>query len=57
MSRKDPYAEREAAKYEKPIASRELLLSIIEQSTVPLTLKAVISALNYGNDKDRKERG
>jgi len=55
VSRKDPHAEREAAKYEKPIASRELLLSIIEQSNVPLTLKAVISALNYGNDKDRKE--
>jgi len=31
-SLKDPYAEREASKYEKPIPSRELILSVIEKA-------------------------
>jgi ribonuclease R len=32
----DPYAEREAEKYENPIPSRELILQLIQQTGKPL---------------------
>jgi hypothetical protein len=35
MSPKDPFATREAEKYEKPIASRELILALIEKNGRP----------------------
>jgi ribonuclease R len=34
--RKDPHARREAARYEKPIASRELILDVITEADRPL---------------------
>ncbi len=52
VSKIDPFLEREAKKYEKPVASREHLLSLIENATSPLTFKAILQALNYGDDKD-----
>ncbi len=42
----DPYAEREAAKYEHPVASRELILKILETSDGPLSLVALHEALD-----------
>jgi ribonuclease R len=54
VSQKDPFFEREAKKYEKPVASREHLFSLIENATTPLTFKAILQALNYGDDKDLK---
>lgn len=51
MSQKDPFSAREAEKYEKPVASRELLLSILEKS--PLTFHAFIAELRYNDDEDR----
>jgi len=47
MSHKDPHASREAKKYEQPVASRELLLSIIEKCSPPPTFKVLLEALNY----------
>ncbi|WP_448213601.1 ribonuclease R [Colwellia sp. MEBiC06753] len=54
MTQSDPFKDREAEKYEKPVASREHLLEIIKLSAVPLTFSAIIKKLNYGNDEDRK---
>ena len=34
--KKDPHARREAARYEKPIASRELILDVITEADRPL---------------------
>ncbi|WP_114326187.1 ribonuclease R [Candidatus Colwellia aromaticivorans] len=50
MTFKDPYAKREAKKYEKPVASRELLLSIIEKSSPPPTYNAIAKTLKYQED-------
>ena len=50
MTIKDPHAAREADKYEKPVASRELLLEIIEKSPIPPTFKAICKTLNYQDD-------
>ena len=48
---KDPYAKREAAKYERPIASRELILEILEGSQGPLSLTALHEALGVNSDR------
>jgi ribonuclease R len=46
----DPHAQREAKKYEKPVASRELLLSIIETYSPPPTFKTLAAKLDYEED-------
>ena len=46
---KDPYAKREAAKYEHPIASRELILEILESSEGPLSLTSLHQALEVSS--------
>lgn len=50
MNPKDPHQQREAEKYEKPVASRELLLSLIEESTIPPTFKKLVQQLKYSDD-------
>ena len=50
MTFKDPHAKREAKKYEKPVASRELLLSLIEKSSPPPTFNALAKTLKYEED-------
>ncbi len=47
----DPYAKREASKYESPIASRELIIQILEQSDGPLPLSALHDALQVNTDQ------
>jgi ribonuclease R len=47
MSRKDPHYQREQQKYDKPIASRELLLDIIKGSPRPLSFKEIYQELGY----------
>lgn len=47
MTINDPHASREAEKYEKPVASRELLLDIISQISPPPSFKALCQKLNY----------
>lgn len=50
MTLKDPHSKREAQKYEKPIASRELLLSIIEKSPIPPTFNTLVKVLKYTDE-------
>ncbi len=50
MTINDPHAAREAEKYEKPVASRELLLEIITNSTRPPSFKEICQTLNYQDD-------
>ena len=47
----DPYAKREASKYERPIASRELILQVLEQSDGPLSLSSLHEALEISSEK------
>jgi len=47
----DPFAKREASKYESPIASRELILDVLEKSDGPLPLHALHEALQVDADK------
>tara|TARA_R110001583_G_scaffold296_4_gene2680 strand:+ start:4468 stop:6885 length:2418 start_codon:yes stop_codon:yes gene_type:complete len=46
----DPHAKREAKKYEKPVASRELLLSLIEKCSPPPTFNTLVKTLKYEED-------
>ena len=43
----DPHLQREAKKYDQPVASRELLLSIIAQAHSPLNFIEICQALHY----------
>jgi len=47
----DPFAKREASKYESPIASRELILEVLEKSDGPLSLTALHKALDVDSEK------
>ncbi|MEI6706237.1 MAG: ribonuclease R [Methylococcales bacterium] len=51
-STKDPFAQREAEKYENPIPSRELILQFIEQSGKPLARTDIASAFNLESEDD-----
>lgn len=51
MTINDPHAAREAGKYEKPVASRELLLEIIKQCHTPPSFKDICRKLNYQDDE------
>ncbi|QBG36586.1 ribonuclease R [Litorilituus sediminis] len=50
MTLQDPHAKREAEKYEQPVASRELLLSLIEKSSPPPTFNALVKTLGYKDE-------
>jgi len=50
VTEKDPHQKREADKYDKPVASRELLLSLIEKSNIPPTFKALVKQLQYTDE-------
>jgi len=50
VTEKDPHQQREADKYDKPVASRELLLSLIEKSNIPPTFKAIVKQLQYTDE-------
>ncbi|MDP3010565.1 MAG: ribonuclease R [Methylococcales bacterium] len=51
-STKDPFAQREAEKYENPIPSRELILQLIEQQGKPLARKDIASAFHLESEDD-----
>lgn len=51
-STKDPFAQREAEKYENPIPSRELILQLIEQSGKPLARKDIAAAFHLESEDD-----
>jgi len=46
----DPQAAREAANYEKPIASRELILETLRKSGVPMNFAELADALDINGD-------
>lgn len=50
----DPFAEREAAKYENPIPSRELILEVLDKSVGPMTLSAMCEHLQQTGDEQRE---
>jgi len=53
-STKDPYAQREAEKYENPIPSRELILKLIEHAGKPLRREEIADAFSL-EDEDQLE--
>lgn len=50
----DPYANREAEKYDNPIPSREFILDVLEQEQKPLRLKQIARLLDI-EDEERTE--
>jgi ribonuclease R len=49
---KDPNAEREAARYSRPIASREALLRLLHDAAEPMSYDEVAAALEFTNEDD-----
>lgn len=47
----DPYATREADKYDRPIPSREFILDYLRESVGPLTHEEICAALNLADDE------
>ncbi|WP_440876264.1 ribonuclease R [Thalassotalea sp. PLHSN55] len=52
MTINDPHKKREAKKYDKPVASRELLISLIEQAFTPPTFHDLCKTLKYTEEND-----
>lgn len=48
----DPFADREAKKYEHPIASREFILNLLEKHKGPATFTKLIKLLDLKEDQD-----
>ncbi len=48
----DPYAEREAQRYARPIPSREAILALLEQQGGPMVIEAVAAALHLTAEAD-----
>lgn len=53
FKKKDPHAEREAQKYDRPIASRELIMSYLEEAGKPISYKEIISALDMHDEEQQ----
>jgi len=49
---KDPYAKREASKYQHPIPSREVILEIIQKNEGPISFTQLTQSLGLSNDRD-----
>jgi len=50
---KDPFSKREAEKYEQPVASRELILSVIQDSPIPPTFNALLKTFKYTDENNK----
>ncbi|MBA2491516.1 MAG: ribonuclease R [Gammaproteobacteria bacterium] len=50
--RNDPFAEREARKYERPVPSREMILEIIAEQLGPLALDELLTCLDVTEPDD-----
>ncbi len=48
----DPFAAREAEKYERPIPSRELILQVLKEQGVPLRLEEIAPLLGVFEEED-----
>ncbi len=53
-SKKDPHMDREAQKYEHPIASREFILELLAERDRPMTYRQLTKALDL-TDSNQKE--
>ena len=51
-SKKDPFAEREASRYESPIPSREFILELLENIGEPTNRGEIASRFNLTSDDD-----
>lgn len=51
---KDPHAKREAKKYSNPIASREVILELLDASTGPLTRQELAEQLKIDGDEQHE---
>ncbi len=51
----DPYASREAEKYEKPIPSREFILATMEQIAEPVSYDRLCETLDLVHDEEQAE--
>jgi len=49
----DPHFEREKAKYEKPVASREYILQLLEKYKTPLTFLEICHLVRASSEDDR----
>jgi ribonuclease R len=49
---KDPHAAREAEKYERPIASRELILDLMREKGVPLASEEIAELIGLRDEED-----
>ena len=54
MSQKDPQASREAARYAVPIASREWILTLLDEVGKPLTAKQIAGRLSIDSSESKK---
>lgn len=52
--RKDPEAKREAARYEHPIASREMILERLRAAGVPRNINAIAEDLDIESERDQE---
>ena len=50
----DPYAQRESQKYANPIASREYILDLLDQSVGPMSYKQLVKTLGIKSDDERE---
>jgi ribonuclease R len=50
----DPYAGREAARYERPIASRELIMQLLADQGMPISRDRIAEILGLESDEDRE---
>lgn len=50
----DPFAEREAQKYEDPIPSRECILAYMKEVGKPMSLKALLEELNIEQEPQKE---
>jgi len=55
LASQDPNFASEAQKYDKPVASRELLLEVLEQHRAPMTLDQFIDYFALHQDEDSAE--
>ncbi len=53
-NKNDPHAEREAKKYDNPIASREFILDVLDKSVGPMTQRQLAQALSLDSDEQRE---
>ncbi|MCP3688701.1 MAG: RNB domain-containing ribonuclease, partial [Gammaproteobacteria bacterium] len=47
---RDPFEARESAKYDRPIASREHLLDLIDKDKMPVSLQHIAASLHYQDE-------